>query len=532
MGVDTLYIVDTNGSFLPDEVFETISALTDKLDIKIGFHGHNNFSLAIANSLAAIEAGAVVVDASLKGIGRSAGNAQLEILVSILKRRGLIKKVVDLDALLIAADTIVLPIISAPKGMSSIEIITADGNIDVYPYSIYERVAYEAGLNFIDFIYALGRDKKTVEADMPSLKRVLARLKKDADLVLSKAGLIAAKEPPKRPRLRPKKKIVAALSLLTEAQHPYSFREEMASPLIKEFPGVDFRVTPIAELKGLEEAKILFSYALTQDMLSAMPMLKWFNSTVTGPDKVLFPEVIERRIKITTPRGLHSIPISETVVGLMLCLSRKLKECILSQSRGVYDPMAALGADPPMRELSGSTAVIIGLGGIGNAVAVRCKSLAMSVVAVVPSPRPSPSYVDVMLTKDRLCEALPAADFLILACPLTHETRGMIGKGELSSMKRDSFVINCARGELWDEGALMAALNSGAIGGAAADAFAMEPLPDGHPFFSTRNMIITPHVSGISTRYWGRTLSRFSENLRCYLNGEELIGLVDLKKGY
>lgn len=192
MGVSTVYVVDTAGHFVPNEVGDIVSALTDKLKIGVGFHGHNNLGLAIANTLSAIEAGAVSVDASLKGLGRAGGNAQLEALVSLIKRMGYAKEV-NLDILLLAGELLIGPIAPATAGISMTDVLTADANIDLYPVKFYEKIADEAGIEFEDFVRALGRDKEVVEAGMNEITRALKKFGVDANAVMEKVTALSSK---------------------------------------------------------------------------------------------------------------------------------------------------------------------------------------------------------------------------------------------------------------------------------------------------------------------------------------------------
>lgn len=171
MGADIVYLVDTAGHFIPEEVHEIIGTLAAKLKIGVGFHGHNNLGLAIANTLAAIDAGAQSVDASLKGIGRAGGNAQIEALVSLLHRRGLARKI-DLDGLLKAGLELVRPIMPPQKGIEDADILTADANVDLYPLDLYRRIADAAGVGFAAFVRALAR-QIDVEADFKAIAKAI-----------------------------------------------------------------------------------------------------------------------------------------------------------------------------------------------------------------------------------------------------------------------------------------------------------------------------------------------------------------------
>ena len=174
MGFSIVYLVDTAGHFVPEEVEDLIAALSAKLSIGVGFHGHDNLRLAVANSMAAVEAGAVSVDASLRGIGRAAGNAQMECLVSLLKRVGYVKNV-DLAKLLEAGEKIIAPVMPPRRGVEALDVATADANIDIYPLEPYERIAAKLGVSIQELIDALGGDPSTVEFSPSDAQRLLGK---------------------------------------------------------------------------------------------------------------------------------------------------------------------------------------------------------------------------------------------------------------------------------------------------------------------------------------------------------------------
>ncbi len=188
MGVNIAYLVDTAGHFLPEQVFDLVSRIRNSCSIGVGFHGHNNMGLANANSLAAVRAGAVSIDASLKGIGRAAGNAQLEAIVSLLRRAGMALHV-DFDQLLRAGEELVAPIMPPSKGIAAIDLTTADLNIDVYPLSIYERISAEANVDLTALIRAIAANLKTVEIELDGIESGLRALGKDPDKVLAAIGI-------------------------------------------------------------------------------------------------------------------------------------------------------------------------------------------------------------------------------------------------------------------------------------------------------------------------------------------------------
>ncbi|MBI5299001.1 MAG: 4-hydroxy-2-oxovalerate aldolase [Deltaproteobacteria bacterium] len=183
-GANAVYVVDTIGWFLPSQVREIILALKETVAIPIGFHAHNNLMLAVANSLAAVEAGVEYVDGSLLGFGRDAGNAQLEALVAVLQRTGHLKNV-NLDKLLEAADQLIAPIMPETQGSPPLQIATAHANVCLYPIDIYQQIAHAAQIPLPDLIKKLG----TYSESEPDIERVLKDLGKDPKEIFKKLGL-------------------------------------------------------------------------------------------------------------------------------------------------------------------------------------------------------------------------------------------------------------------------------------------------------------------------------------------------------
>lgn len=200
VGIDIVYIVDTASHFLPEEVEDIVSTLVAKLSIGVGFHGHNNLGMANANSLAAAAAGARSVDASLKGIGRSAGNAQLESLVSLLKRKGFSRKI-DLDILIDAGQTLVAPLMPPRFGVDAIDLVTSDANTELYPIDVFQRVAEAAGIELRDIVRTLGRDPRVMEVGPDDLTRVLKKMGGNVQKIFELAGIrFAASSRPRKHR--------------------------------------------------------------------------------------------------------------------------------------------------------------------------------------------------------------------------------------------------------------------------------------------------------------------------------------------
>jgi 4-hydroxy-2-oxovalerate aldolase len=530
MGADVVYLVDTAGHYLPEEIADIIGLFTSELKIGVGFHGHNNLSLAVANTIAAVDAGARYVDASLKGLGRAAGNAMLEAVVSILKRKGMLKEV-NLDALIEAGEKLIVPLMPSRKGVEAIDVITADANIDLYPLEGYRQMSRSLGLDFVAFIRMLAADPKLVEAGQMDVNRVLLRnseilksrppLSEPAHEVFCSAGLAETKQ-------------VRVMLTFKGALSPGDCPENLIRSLSEDHPDVAFCLAPFdpERIRGIEDAEVLFAHSLTPSLLASAKSLKWFHSLLIGVEYLDFSEIKKRGITITMPKGAHSVPVAESAVSLMLALSRKLKDCISMQESRKWGTVDIIHAKAPVRELSGGMVAIVGLGGIGMEIARRCASLGMRVHATVSSMREKPSFIEKLFPRDGIDEALLEADFVILACPLTSATKGLMNRERISRMKAGAFLVNVARGPIIDETALLDALRTGHIAGAALDVFGQEPLPASHPFYGMPQVIMTPHVAGWSSRYWERSMERFNANLKCYLKGEPLEGVIDVERGY
>ncbi len=295
----------------------------------------------------------------------------------------------------------------------------------------------------------------------------------------------------------------------------------------------DCEIVPInaeGEIEGdLEDAEVIFlRWGVTGEtfrrLVTSIPNLRWVHTVSAGVDHVLFPELAESDVVLTNASGVFNTPIAETVLAYMLAVVKRLPEFLKQQSGRRWEKL-------DLRELRGLTVGIVGLGDIGGEVARLCKAFGMHVLGLRRHPRPHP-HADEVLPSDRLHDLLRRSDFVVISCPLTEETRGLIGRAELVAMKSDAWLINIARGGIVDEAALLEALQERRIGGACLDVFSEEPLPEDSPFWDLPNVIITPHNSWNSPRIEEREIGLFLENLRRYVAGEPLVNVVDKGRGY
>jgi phosphoglycerate dehydrogenase-like enzyme len=286
-------------------------------------------------------------------------------------------------------------------------------------------------------------------------------------------------------------------------------------------------------LTAIRGAEIYFGLGLPRELLLAgieAQRLRWIHTGAAGVASLLHRELVASDIVLTNSAGIHAGPIAETVLAMMLHFARGIDQAVRAQQQIRWAADVFESNDGTVRELAGATLGIIGYGGIGRALARRARALDMRVVAL----RRSAAQDDVaeMVTGDGALEQLlRVSDMVALTVPATPETRGMIGAPELARMRPGAVLINVARGSIVQEAALVDSLRSGRLR-AALDVFAMEPLPAESPLWRMRNVLITPHVSATSPRYWERESELIIDNLGRYLAGRRLRNVVDTAAGY
>ena len=251
-----------------------------------------------------------------------------------------------------------------------------------------------------------------------------------------------------------------------------------------------------------------------------LPNVRWFHTFSAGVDNPAFKMLIDRGVMLTNSSGASAPSIAQYVLAMMLYRSKPIERWREQQARGDWLQI-------PGQDLNGRTCGIIGTGAIGGEVARLAKACGMRTVGVRRSRR-AMRYIDEMLPQARLSRLLKESHFVVVACPLTAQTDGMIGARELAMMRPEATLINVARGRIVDEEALVDALESGAIAGACLDVFAVEPLPAESPLWRLPNVVVTPHNSGVSPLNMERAMSMFVENLARYTAGKPLKNRVRL----
>ncbi len=289
-------------------------------------------------------------------------------------------------------------------------------------------------------------------------------------------------------------------------------------------------------LDAVRDARVYMGFGIAEEVLRAAPRLAWVHTGSAGVGSSLTPTMLERTdLVFTNSAGIHGPPMAEAVVGMVLHFFRGFDFAVRAQARGRWNTDPFYRADAPLRELSSSTVGVLGLGGIGLEVATRMRSLGARVLGLKRRRGGEvPEGVEVRYGDEGFRALLAESDALVVTAPDTPETRGMMDAEAFGRMKRGAVFVNVARGRIADEDALVEALRSGRLRGAGLDVFGREPLPEGHPLWSLDNVLLTPHVSPVTDRFWRREADLVLFNLRCLLEGRtgEMRNVVDRKAGY
>lgn len=254
------------------------------------------------------------------------------------------------------------------------------------------------------------------------------------------------------------------------------------------------------------------------------PSLKWIQLCSTGFSDNITPEVLDGSVTLTNAPGLHTYPIAESVVTAMLDHAKLIKQRRIDQKKHLWSQLKC-------DELYRRTVLIIGLGNIGKRTAKLCKAFDMKVIGTKRRMEEVPNVDEVFPTSD-LLNHLPEADYVVIAAPLTPETKGMLCEKEFKAMKKSAYYINLGRGAVAHEPSLIKALEENWFSGAYLDALETEPLPDDHAFWDMENVLLVPHDSHSSPYIGDRIVNMFCENLERYIKGEKLQNICDPKKGY
>ncbi len=300
---------------------------------------------------------------------------------------------------------------------------------------------------------------------------------------------------------------------------------QSVSPKVKVVNATNATVlTEIADADG-------FIGVITPQMYAASKRLKWVGVMSAGVENILQVPGAEAfknsDVVMTNNKVVQGIEIADHALALLLYTTRRLNEYSVSTAAGEWPRTPFKGI-----ELRGKTAVIIGMGGIGTNIALRCWAFGMHVIGVDPEDKPIVSYIDRVVRPDQLDEVVPMADVVFISAPDTDKSHKMFGAKEFELMKQHSYFVAVSRGGVYDMNGLVKALDSQKLDGAGVDVTDPEPLPKGHPLWSFKNVVVTPHIAGRSDQDAGRMIGTIKDNIRRFADDMPLINVVDKKKGY
>ena len=283
---------------------------------------------------------------------------------------------------------------------------------------------------------------------------------------------------------------------------------------------------------AVADGTVLFNWSggreLVREVFLAAPKLAWVHSRFAGLDGILFPELVESAIPLTNGSGVFSPSLAEFSLLAMLYFAKDVPRLRRQQMAGVWGPF-------DMLPIEGKTVGIVGYGDIGREVALRTKAMGMRVLALkrhAPAAGSDLGPADEFYETGRLLEMVAGCDYVVVAAPLTAETKHMVGAEVFAAMKREAVLINVGRGPVVDEAALISALRDGSIKGAGLDVFEEEPLPGESPLYGMENVLLSPHCADHHADWLDDAVRFFAAQYGRFVAGEDLLNVVDKKLGY
>lgn len=304
--------------------------------------------------------------------------------------------------------------------------------------------------------------------------------------------------------------------------------------MLERLPGDTRIVTgdrPEAFSSAAGEADALLAWftnrGLLERVLKMAPRVRWVHVSSAGLDSLWFPELAESSALLSNARGAFSWSLAEFALAAILFFAKGLRRLVRSQEAGTWDQF-------DVESVRGRTLGIVGYGDVGRAVAERARAFGMRVLALRRRPELSaddPLIERVFPAQSRL-ELMALSDYVVVAAPLTPETRGLVGEAEIGAMRASAVLINIGRGPVVAERALIGALEERRIRGAALDVFDEEPLPAGHPFYRLENVLLSPHCADHTVGWVAQSMEIFLDNFERFRQGLPLRNVVDKQRGY
>ena len=289
---------------------------------------------------------------------------------------------------------------------------------------------------------------------------------------------------------------------------------------------VEVRFLPHGETlrENIADIEILFGH-IGEDAMPAATALRWVHQPHAGVEGFMYPAFKDSDVMLTNCRGLYGTQIAEHAFALLLAITRQIPTQLEFMKTKHWERV-------PCIELAGMTMGILGLGGIGKAIAARAQAFEFNVIAADAEPMDKPDTVSELYGLDGLMDFLARSNVLMVCCPSTPETHKLLSQAQFDQMLDPSYVVNVSRGKVIDEAALVAALQNGKIAGAGLDVTYTEPCPPENPLWEQQNVILTSHSAGASQHIRRRAMQLFIDNLHRYVAGEPLVNVVDKQKGY
>jgi phosphoglycerate dehydrogenase-like enzyme len=288
--------------------------------------------------------------------------------------------------------------------------------------------------------------------------------------------------------------------------------------------------SPDALPEQAENAEVILHWFGPRDLLRtaflANPSVRWVHSRSAGLDSILFPELVQSAVPLTNGTGVFSQSLGEFALAVILYFAKDFRRMIRNQEAGRWEKF-------DVEEIAGQTVGIVGYGDIGHAVASRVHAMGMRVLALKRHAPVDPDpFVTQFFKPQELAAMLAQCDYVVVAAPLTAETRHMISDSAFTAMRPNAVVINIGRGPVIDQKALMRALTDGRIRGAGLDVFEEEPLPPGDPIYKFENVLVSPHCADQTKEWLNQAMQFFITQYECFCNGQPLKNIVDKHLGY
>jgi len=313
----------------------------------------------------------------------------------------------------------------------------------------------------------------------------------------------------------------------------YHLPEKMLLSLQKQYPDIEIIPVNVPQSPNIQSnLDIYWGNRITAEIIENCKNLKWIHFGSVGTNRARTKSVISRNITVTSSQGLVIAPMVASALSFITGLARGLHYSYALRNKYCLNRENFDAIFDEVQELEKQKILIVGLGDVGQRLAKVCVALGMEVIGIKQNISEKIPYVKQLHSLNELAECVTDSDFIINLLPLTTKTEQIFNNNVFAKMKSSAFFINIGRGETVDEETLISVLKNKSIAGAGLDVFAVEPLSVNSPLWDMDNVMLSPHVAGLSSKYWERQLELFSFNLQQYLmnNFTDMRNIVDMSK--